>query len=232
MAVGGYNGLGGEIEGEIEGEGEIVISLGQLFFANYYSFLADALARLVLARDALPPSQAARLSLTLILTPTPLPLPTLTPTLTPILTLTQPYPSPSPQPQPQPSQAARLRVILPTDRRQLRPFMWPLLHRLGVETTNSYPYPVRPRSAGAADVAAARLRARRLLVVDWEASASDTRNDTHHLPPRHALRTLRARLAAPGAHLAWAAPRRRLVYLHRAAASLRVVRNEASLLEI
>ena len=108
------------------------------------------------------------------------------------------------------AQAARLRVILPTDRRQLRPFMWPLLQRLGVETTNSYPYPVRPRSAGAADAAAARLRARRLLVIDWEAGvASDTRNDTHHLPPRHALRTLRARLAAPGAHLAWAAPRRR-----------------------
>ena len=157
-----------------------------------------------------------------------------------------PNPSPNPNPNPnpdtaqpstqasaQPSQAARLRVVLPTDRRQLRPFMWPLLHRLGVETTNSYPYPVRPRSAGAADAAAARLRARRLLVIDWEASVgADTRNDTHHLPPRHALRTLRARLAAPGAHLAWAAPRRRLVYLHRAAASLRVVRNEASLLEI
>ena len=57
----GEGGGEGEIEGEIEGEGEIVISLGQLFFANYYSFLADALARLVLARDALPPSQAARL---------------------------------------------------------------------------------------------------------------------------------------------------------------------------
>ena len=111
--------------------------------------------------------------------------------------------------------------------------MWPLLHRLGVETATSSPSPVRPRSAGAADAAAARLRARRLLVIDWEASVgADTRNDTHHLPPRHALRTLRARLAAPGAHLAWAAPRRRLVYLHRAAASLRVVRNEASLLEI
>ena len=85
--------IGGEIGDEIEDEVEIVISLGQLFFANYYSFLTDALARLVLARDALPPSQAARLVLTLTLTPTstPTPTPTLSPTLTfsptPTLTL-------------------------------------------------------------------------------------------------------------------------------------------------
>ena len=82
----------GGIEGEIEDEGEIVISLGQLFFANYYSFLTDALARLVLARDALPSSQAAWLSLALIRTLAPIP--------TPTLTLTRPNSQPKPNPNP------------------------------------------------------------------------------------------------------------------------------------
>ena len=47
--------------------------------------------------------------------------------------------------------------------------------------------------------------------------------------PRAAPQTLRARLADPGAHLTGRA--RRLTYLHRAAASIRRVRNEAALLE-
>jgi len=185
-----------------EEEIELVLNLGQLFFANYYSFLADALSRLVVAWDALSPEQRDR-----------------------------------------------TKVVLPTDRGALRPWMWPLLEMVGVSRANSYPYPVRPTLAGAADAAAARMRVRRLVVVDWEEAPHhptlDGRNDTHHLPSRHALRLLRARLAPPGAEMAWASavagaaagaawapPRRRLlVYLHRAAARLRVVSNEAELIE-
>ena len=81
--------------------------------------------------------------------------------------------------------------------------MWPLLERVGVSRDNSYPYPIRPQLADAEDAAAARMQAARLLVIDWEAHPRDTRNDTHHLPARAALRTLRHRLAAPGVCGSW-----------------------------
>jgi tetratricopeptide (TPR) repeat protein/nucleotide-binding universal stress UspA family protein len=175
-----------------DGDDVLLLSLAQIFAANFYSFFADGLGRLVAALDALSDDERRR-----------------------------------------------LRVAVPSDRGKLRGWMWPLLERLGVGRHNAWPFAVRPHFSGAAEMGAARMRVRRLVVVDWApaadaegALAADAaRNDTAHLPTRHALTLLRDRFASPGAHAGWATARRTMVYLGRAAASLRAVANEEALLE-
>lgn len=159
----------------------VLISMAQIFAANYYSFTADALTRLVVALDALSHQERAQ-----------------------------------------------LRVAIPADRGKLRPFMWPLLEQLGLDKQRSFPYSVRDISHNPVDAAAARLRVRRLIVADWERHPLDTRTDIAHLPAREALRTMRERLASPGIHVAWAhaSERTTLVYLQRASAKIRRIRNE------
>ena len=122
----------------------------------------------------------------------------------------------------------QLRVAIPADRSQLRPFMWLLLERLGIDKAMSFPYPVRDITHNPHDAAAARLRVRRLVVADWEPHATDVRADTAHLPARAALRAIRERLAFPGIHIAWASAsgRRTLVYLQRCSSTIRRIRNE------
>jgi hypothetical protein len=146
----------------------------------------------------------------------------------------------------------------PTSRTGRTAVLW----RLGIDKSNSFPYPIRPINSGGKggtgmrQAAAARVYAKRLLIVDWEtmstaehlekdgggsggaassvtlplhllADAEEMSAASHddvsappppsvdyaHLPPRAALRLLRERLAFPGAHIAWAAPRRLVVYL-------------------
>ena len=184
----------------------VLISLVQLFAPNFYSFFADALARLVIALDTL--SVAER---------------------------------------------AAVRVALPSSGGVLRPFMWPLLELLGIRKTNSYPYPIRPFSATLTAVSAARLRVRRLLVVDWwsptgsavaprgmltaDSAAADGANhavEMAHLPARYALRMLRSTLRAAlgvAASITFHAPSRVLVYLQRGGAAARRLGNEVQLLE-
>ena len=173
-------GFGGGADG---GEDVMVLSLAQIFSANYYSFLADALARLVVALDATAPD-------------------------TPDTART------------------RLRIALPADSSKLKPWMWTLLERLGVGKELSFPYAVRPirDSTSLKRAAAARVRAARLLVVDWlpddhdngacyTSTTPSAAADLAHLPSRAALRLLRERMAFPGAHLAWSSPRHTIVYL-------------------
>ena len=79
--------------------------------------------------------------------------------------------------------------------------MWALLERLGIGRSGSFPYPIRPLtdSNSLKRAAAARVRAKRLLVVDWIApppspgleAASVPAADLAHLPARAALRLLR-----------------------------------------
>jgi hypothetical protein len=131
-----------------------------------------------------------------------------------------------------PAERANTRFALPADglRSRLRPWMWPLFERLGIGKHNSWPYPVRPYGSNVSFAAAARFHARRLIVVDWQTHTTDTREDTPHLPARFATRLLRDRLAFPGAHLAWQQRRTTVVYLQRAGAGSRRVRNEADML--
>ena len=154
-------------------ENEIVLSLVQLFAANFYSFLADSLARLVMALDALREGMPGT---------------ALTAqdgrgrgegagvggacvggegvggaggggagvggeggTL-----------------------CAPLRVLLASDRSKLKPWMWTLLERFGVDRTNSWPYPIRAyaHTGNLRLAAAARVHVSRLLVVDWQLPSS------------------------------------------------------------
>jgi hypothetical protein len=129
-----------------------------------------------------------------------------------------------------PAERVGLRVAIPASRGSLRPFMWKLLERLGVDREGSFPYSIRDFSNNPVDAAAARLRVRRLIVADWKPLPTDGRADTNHLPARAALRVLRSRLAAPGIHVAWAraADRTALVYLQRASSTIRRIRNEGA----
>ena len=129
---------------------EIVLSLAQLFAANFYSFLADALARLVFALDALgglPPAEGQPDA------------------------LLEGWASEGRRP--------RLRVLLAADGASLKPWMWTLLERLGIDRAQSYPYPVRAygHAAELHKAAAARVRAARLLVVDWQLEEAEEAED-------------------------------------------------------
>ena len=212
-------------------EDVVVVCLAQLFGPNFYSFVADALARLVVALDVISADAAHR--------------------------------------------RRKLVVAIPANGGKLKPWMWALLNRLGIDKTNSFPYSIRPysgtgrgaQSGGDAIAMAARIHARKLLLVDWagegsaESSAADDTAtpaangqgeacagterpalldasahrpppaaDYAHLPARAALRLLRDRMAFPGAHLAFSSQRRAIVYLQRAAASSRRIQNEPALL--
>ena len=206
---GGGGGEGGEGE-------EVVICLAQLFAnGNFYSFFADALARLVVALDALPPNQKLRVLV--------------------------------------PADRGKLKPWMWSLLERVG------VSKVNSFPYSIRPYAAAATGSGARH-ASARVHAARLLVVDWDAppksqaaggsteplspSASLLADpgkdngaalpphdvDYAHLPPRAALRLLRARLAFPGAHIAFAAPRRTVTYLQRAAAKSRKLANEAALL--
>ena len=210
----------------------VVVCLTQLFAANFYSFVADSLARLVVALDVIATTTSRS------------------------------------------GRRRRLVIGLPADGGRLKPWMWSLLQRLGVGRHNSFPYSIRPYDGsgkgdgdGMKRAAAARVYAKRLLVVDWDvppgpaaeactaseiwgdAAEACTVSDGHattlltaaphrpppavdyaHLPSRAALRLLRSRLAFPGAQLAYSSRRHTVVYLQRVAASTRRIADEAALL--
>eukprot|EP01062_Namystynia_karyoxenos_P019672 TRINITY_DN17400_c0_g1_i1.p1 TRINITY_DN17400_c0_g1~~TRINITY_DN17400_c0_g1_i1.p1 ORF type:complete len:783 (+),score=161.13 TRINITY_DN17400_c0_g1_i1:309-2351(+) len=118
------------------------VSLAVPFPANFYSFLIDAVPRLLLAL----------------------------------------------------SEAPAATVLVPSDKRRMKPFMKDLLVKvLRLPMARLVPYPIRP-STEEVPLWTRRVTARRIMAIDWRKVSGDIRNDTFLLPPPFALRRAREQL--------------------------------------
>ena len=97
----------------------------QIFAANFYSFFADALARLVIALDV----SARHLS-------------SLSSRVASSGLESSGVASGRVESGRAVSPPPKLRIALPADGARLRPWMWALLERVGISRENSFPYPV------------------------------------------------------------------------------------------
>ena len=130
----------------------------------------------------------------------------------------------------------RVKILVPSDHGHLHAFIGELLWLAGVGGQSVWHYDILPHGQGR-DTSCARVRVRRLHVVDWVREARDARLDTHHLAPRHALQALRRALLArvlPSAREPGAAAsrgnRRLVLYVQRARVQDRVVKNESAII--
>uniref|UniRef100_A0A7S4JQZ6 Glycosyltransferase 61 catalytic domain-containing protein n=1 Tax=Guillardia theta TaxID=55529 RepID=A0A7S4JQZ6_GUITH len=83
-------------------------------------------------------------------------------------------------------------VLVPSDYGAFHSFILELLRLLGIPRERITPYNIVAQHQGEEESSCARVWVEKLHVVDWRKGAEDTRLDTHHLPPRHAMRSLRA----------------------------------------